>query len=1219
MRTAIFPASLEYLDAIRTFAAQAARDAGLNDSDIYSVELSVDEASTNIIEHAYEGIQGGDIEITCDSDAKALTVIIRDHGKPFDPSNLVSPDLEANLDSRPVGGLGVFLIKRQMDEVRFEPLGEAGNVLTMVKCCKDGPEKTKTRHPLSTWTRIVMLGEALMQAETMAARRDLIVDAMLEMFGGQVDLWLDEKMFRLPGLNQAALFPAQPTTEPMAEAFSTGQTISPVGNKTLLAVPLKNGGSVMGVLQMERPDTPFRRKEMELLDGLAGHVSLALVVSHRLVIEKWRIEQLTLVRRVSAQIANVFDLVVLTRRITKLIQRTFHYYYVAIFTIEPGCDSLEFRSSAGPARGKPKPVNARLGEGLIGIAAQTGEEAVTNDVGTDARYKYVDSLSETHSEAALPLKIEDHTLGLLDVQSDQVDAFHPNDLLVLRALADTIAAAINGARLYGELQMRIEHLAMVAEVSDAITSTLDLDELLNKVAVLIQERLKFPYVHLFTVHPNRRQIIYEAGSGALDPSLKGYVFDLDNDKGIVSWVAREGKTLLTNDVKQEPRYQPSPFPPEDTRAELTIPLIFDNRVIGVLDLQSDLKDAFTQDDRFLCEALADNVAVAIHNADLYRTERWRRQVADSLREVAGLISSDVDLEDVLDSILRELERNLPCDVSAVWLLDGESLYLAQARGADTMEIDAAARRWPEAYNFLAQALASDEPVVRKPDDPIGPTGTALGFSADYSSIAAGLRAGNLPLGVLTLSHHTSGRYGHEAQAMTATFASYAAVAIQNARLYDAAQEQAYASAALLQIAQAVANSNSLDETMGSVVRLTPLLVGVKACAIYLLDTELFHPAGSYGFADQVQALLVKKDFTPGGFPLLDAVRENTRMVVGLLPPGISEDWLDPELARTEEEMFYALQTGDHLLIGIPIMVKNDLFGVMLVEEDSDGRRFRSKRVEISTSIAQQVALSIQNEHLQQEMVSRERFEHEILLARQIQKTFLPDHLPEIAGWNLAATWITARQVGGDFYDVFELPGGRLGLFIADVSDKGIPAALFMALTRTLVRAVVFDTSSPAEVMRRVNALIIPDNQQGMFVTAVYGVLTLETGELTYANAGHNPPIWLCGEKRTMAPLVRTGAALGIIENVPMEERTITLAAMDFLLLYTDGLTEAFSPDGETYGDERLQQVLLATEADSARGVLDALEASARQFMSLLPPADDLTMMGVMRLQTPLGK
>ena len=1212
MRTTIFPAKFDQLDAIREFAAQAARDAGMDDSAIYAVELSMDEACTNVIEHAYEGMNGGEIECTCDTDDKNLTIIIHDHGKPFDPASIALPNLDADLESRPVGGLGVFLMNKLMDEVRFEPMGESGNALTMIKRRKSEPEKAKAAQPPSVWKQIVMLGEELMRAASLTAQYDLIVGSTAHILEGQADLWLDERLFRLPGLNQAALFPSQPPSGPMMKAFFTGFSVSPDEQKTLLAVPLKNGGLVMGTLQLERSGKPFRKKDIELLDGLVGYISLALVASHRFVVEQWRIEQLTLVRRVSAQIANVFDLDELTRRVTKLIQRTFHYYYVAIFTREPGLNALNFRSSARPGRGRGKSVKARLGEGIIGNVAQIGEEAITNNVHSDSRYKFIDSLSETQSEAALPLKIEDRILGVLDVQSDQLDAFHPNDLLVLRALADTIAIAINGARLYTELQMRIDHLAIVAEVSDDITSTLDLDELLNNVAVLIQKRLNFPYVHLFTVHLNRRQIIFEAGSGARSTSLKGSVLDLDNDKGIISWVARNGRTLLVNDVTQEPRYHPSPFPPEDTRAEMTLPLVFDDQVIGVLDLQSDRFNAFSEDDRFLCEALADSVAVAIHNADLFRTERWRSRVADSLREVTGLISADVGLEDVLDSVLRELERNLPCDVAAIWLLEGDDLYLAQAHGGDILEIDNAAHRWPEAYNFIVTALTAEQPVIRKPDDPIGPTGTALGFSADYSSIAIGLRAGGRPLGVLTLSHHTSGRYGHEAQAMTATFANYAAVAIENARLYDSAQEQAYASAALLQVAQAVANSNTLDETIGSIVRITPILVGVKACAIYLLEAEQFHPTQSYGFSEASHAIRWNRDFIPGDFPLLDAVCESAQMVVGLLPSEILEDWLDPELARTEQETFYALQTGDHLLIGFPLMVKNDLFGVMLVEEDSDALRFRQKRLEIVKSIAQQVALSIQSEHLQRELLTREHLEHEVHLARQIQKTFLPEHLPEIAGWNLAATWITARQVGGDFYDVFELPGRRLGLFIADVSDKGIPAALFMALTRTLVRAVVYDTPSPADAMRRVNALIIPDNRQGMFVTAVYGVLTLESGEFTYANAGHNPPIRLRGGMRTMESLWRTGAALGIIEDVPMEDRTITLELDDLLLLYTDGLTEAYSPDDEPYGEERLQQVLKTAETETARGVLDALEASVRRFMGSLPPADDLTMLGIKR-------
>jgi sigma-B regulation protein RsbU (phosphoserine phosphatase) len=260
----------------------------------------------------------------------------------------------------------------------------------------------------------------------------------------------------------------------------------------------------------------------------------------------------------------------------------------------------------------------------------------------------------------------------------------------------------------------------------------------------------------------------------------------------------------------------------------------------------------------------------------------------------------------------------------------------------------------------------------------------------------------------------------------------------------------------------------------------------------------------------------------------------------------------------------------------------------------------------------QVVLSIQNEQLQLETEVRERLEHEVELARQIQKTFLPEHLPEFPGWELAATWLTARQVGGDFYDVIELTDSRLGLLIADVSDKGMPAALFMALTRTLVRAVVFDTPSPAEVLRRVNALIVPDNRQGMFVTVVYGVLSLGNGDFTYANAGHNPPVWIHGPGKTLESLDRTGAALGIIEDLTMDERTISLGHDDLLLLYTDGLTEAFSPDDYLYGEQRLQDVLRMEQTSLASGVLKALEASVKQFMGSLPAADDLTMLALKR-------
>ena len=552
MRTAIFPASFDQLDTIRGFASQAARDAGMDDSEIYAVELAIDEACTNIIEHAYQGENRGDIECTCDCDDNCLTMILRDHGKPFDPSTVTAPDLDADIDDRPVGGLGIYLMKQLMDEVHFEPLGESGNILTLVK-----RRKIKKNAPAGTHDppgrQIIQLGDELLKGGSLARRRELILETASRLLEARVELWLDESQFRLPGLNQNASFPARPPEGPMLETFQTGSPYPFKGARRRLAFPLRNGPVSMGVIQAQRSDRPFRKNEIETLEELAGHVSLALVAAHRLAVDQWRTEQLTLVRRVSAQIANVPDLAVLTRRVTKLIQRTFHYYYVAIFTHTTSQEFLNFRSSAGQARGRGKPLKIRLGDGLIGSVAQTGEEAITNDISTEPRFRFLDILPETRSEAVLPLKMEGQILGVLDVQSDHLGAFHPNDVLVLRALVDAIAIAIKRLRLYGELQKRARQLEMVAEVSKDITSILDLDELLNKVAGLIQERLHFPHVHLFTVHPNRRQIIYEAGSGARSASLKDYVLDLDNDEGIIPWVARQGRTILANDVAREPR------------------------------------------------------------------------------------------------------------------------------------------------------------------------------------------------------------------------------------------------------------------------------------------------------------------------------------------------------------------------------------------------------------------------------------------------------------------------------------------------------------------------------------------------------------------------------------------------------------------------------------------------------------------------------------------
>ncbi len=1080
----------------------------------------------------------------------------------------------------------------------------------------------KSKPQIYDWSQLANLGEQLRKEDSLDAQRDRIAAMTSALIGGAVDVWLNESVFRLPDWEAGFVFSPQPPKGGMRLAIKAGKITTQKTKRnaklrlTFAALPLEDQGVTLGALQITRAKGPaFSVEELNLLQGLAQIVSMSLFASHRADIEQFRIRQLNLVRAVSAQIANVLDLDELSKRVTQLIQKTFNYYYVAIFTLEPNSAALRFRSSAvAPRKGRRKAAIAlevELGQGLIGEAAQTGNSIICDDVRADPRYRFVDSLLETKSEVVIPLKIEERVLGALDVQSNQPHAFHPNDLLILNALADNIAQATEGAHLYNALRRRADQLALVSEVSKSVASTLELSEIMRDAVALIHEKFGYPHVSLFTVHPIRRLIMYQAGSGKRSKKLEGYAIPLDDADGLISWSARNGRTVLANDVSKHPRFVPSPLPPKNTRSELCVPLLFDGEAVGLLDIQSDQLNAFTEDDQRMFEAVADTMAAAIRNADLYRSEQWRRQVADSLREVAGLISDNVGIDDVLETILVELERNLPIDISAIWLLQDGELRLSAAHGCNAQRLENARIAHPDSIYAMMEALTSDVPIVRRADEPLWASGLAAGYDQNYSSIAAPLRVGDRPLGVLTLAHRTAGRYGHEAQAMTATLASYASVSIENARLYDSAQEQAYASAALLQVAQAVVSLNDLDEILAAIVRVMPILVGVRRVALYRWDAEreVFSASRAYGFSADEKSALTEREFKSGLFPLLDLARDKNQISIGAIKPETSPAaWLrvKPKLGDEAETLNAA-----RLLIAVPLFIKNDIFGAMVIEESENGKKFRLRRIEIINGIAQQAALAIQNDLLQQEMVARERLETEAQLARQIQQTFIPQSLPKLSAWQFAARWRTARQVGGDFYDVIELPNHKLGIFIADVSDKGMPAALFMALTRTLIRAAVNEMDSPVAVMRRVNDQLLPDTQQGMFVTAVYGVLDTENGNFTYVNAGHNPPFW-AKANGAIEKLARTAVALGVMPQPNMKENIVSLGAGDTLLLYTDGLTEAFSPSEDLFGDARLMDALQSIQSRTADEILMQVEERLNEFIESIPLGDDLTMLAIRR-------
>jgi serine phosphatase RsbU (regulator of sigma subunit) len=266
------------------------------------------------------------------------------------------------------------------------------------------------------------------------------------------------------------------------------------------------------------------------------------------------------------------------------------------------------------------------------------------------------------------------------------------------------------------------------------------------------------------------------------------------------------------------------------------------------------------------------------------------------------------------------------------------------------------------------------------------------------------------------------------------------------------------------------------------------------------------------------------------------------------------------------------------------------------------------------SLAAQVASALHQKVVYERMLAHQKTQTELEFARRIQTGFLPDVLPELPGWQLAASLEPAREMSGDFYDVIPLPSGKLGLLVADVADKGVGPALYMALSRTLLRtfATQFE-NNPEQVFEAANERILQDALESMFVTVFYGILDPQAATLTYANAGHNPPLLLRAKDISNPELLsRTGTALGVMEGLTWETKTVPLARGDLLVLYTDGVTEAQDAENTLFGDDRLLGVIRAQAGESAAEIHAAILDSIRAFVGNAPQFDDITLLTLKR-------
>ncbi len=887
--------------------------------------------------------------------------------------------------------------------------------------------------------------------------------------------------------------------------------------------------------------------------------------------------------------------------------------------------------------------------GLMGWVHDTGQPLLVRDFQKEidqlpAQPRYI-SPDPPRSALFIPLISGEQTIGVLAAQSLQPQRFTDQDLRRLTILANQAAAAIANGRLYNQEQLRVRHLELVGQIARQVNAVQDLDELFEQVVSLTHETFAFHPVNIFAVDAAAGQLTIQASSldtihsatrhGATSQAnaVPPHDVHLPIGDGIVGAAATGQETIVVNNTADEPRFVAhlEALPADahaPTLSEIAIPLIVNNELLGVLDVHSPELNAFGPTEQTVLEALAAEVAGAIHKAQQQAREQEQAWMTTAQLQVAEAISRSRDLDEMYANVARLIPLLTGVEFAGFMLWDDEDetyqgTVLVDAAGDTDEHFDQLELEIGDWGALAAVHVGGSAISTSHPPGWLRTSGVRLlPGASDCIRLYPLLSSREEPLGVLLVGLEATDACQDNArlpiqervaarrrEELQAALARQIAQALESAQLRIAQQEEAWVNTALLQVAEAVSSLTELNDILDSIVRLVPLLVGVDTVFVLTWDNEhrIFRAGPSYGVSPMgrglVETLEIDRDEFLAMSPQLaaDFGEPTARVTASNHYPLRVPQWLQTVMGTTTAYTF-SLVAGGRLV------------GAMIVglAPDTKGKRpFSTRRANILNGIAQQAATAVVNNQLYQESADRWRLQQELDVAHNIQTSFLPDTNPDILGCSVASHWQAARQVSGDFFDFLPLGDDQWGIVIADVADKGVPAALFMALSRTILRTMAFSRTDPAQVLMRTNEIIGREARSDLFVTVFYGVWNPAQQRLSYANGGHNPPL-LMAANGTFRELLGNGMALGVLPEIQLKTNSVVLKPSETVIMYTDGVTEALNEDFDEFGMDRLKMAAREAARLDATAIINNITTNVADHVGGTPQFDDITMVVLKR-------
>jgi serine phosphatase RsbU (regulator of sigma subunit) len=575
-------------------------------------------------------------------------------------------------------------------------------------------------------------------------------------------------------------------------------------------------------------------------------------------------------------------------------------------------------------------------------------------------------------------------------------------------------------------------------------------------------------------------------------------------------------------------------------------------------------------------------------------ENKREAVLRSLSALGTLPSesfqADANLSDLLRAASRHVKRLVDCRVVRIWVArrGGERLVARvfdEQRGGLAVEL-----RRARGEGLAGWVIEHEQSLRLAPGDP---RPALVGESDPFeSALVIPLFRRSGVFGAIECLDRRGGPFGDADFDHLDVAAEHVAFALDNALLYEETERRALEKEVLLEISKTLSAPLDLDEVIEAIFRALRQVVKYDAVVIYLLNRstrrlelvrEIGYPEGS----EEAFQLMVGEG------------------IVGWVAK-TGEPLIVPDVRRDRRYVNTRATTRSEL--AAPLVLEGRTIGVFNLECDQEDA-YHQGHLELLALFAAQAAVALERVRLTRELLERRRLEKELAIAREIQASFLPKRAPDVPGFELAGATQPHDEVGGDYYDFIRVSDARLGIAIADVSGKGIPAALIMAGFRMSLLAEIRNEFTMRAVMRKVNSLLHESIERDKFVTMFYGVLDFKYRVLSFSNAGHNPPLLLRADGG-VEHLLEGGVALGMLPDARYEERPLAIQPGDVLLLYTDGVSEAESPAGEQFGPRRLEECLKRLRDGSAneilKGVVDAVTAWAAE----RGVSDDLTLVVV---------